>query len=348
VQATGSFTATTPGVNFQYCTSETPSAVAPNGTVTFAGVAGASFTPPGDRNVTYNKFLPNVGLSYSPFGKEHQIYASFAQTLSSPKTDNLYNGGFQGGVYSTFDTNVKPETATEYTLGYRYAGERFHASLTAWAMQFKNRIVSTFDPLQGISVDHNIGPVNLAGVDLESEYSPVDDLDFYGSASYEHSRVVNNLPLGNASATTKVDGVTVLPGQVGLPYYAHTAGKEFVETPDWTFSGRVTYRLAGFRFGLGAKYVGRRFASEDNGYRVPDYYVVNGDVSYDLASIGLENTSLQFNVDNLLNKHYFGSVGTSRSCFTPLQSNVTTGCTSYPFLSVGSPQTVQITLRTVF
>ncbi len=45
VQAQGAFTQTTPGVGFQYCTTETPSAVAANGTVTFAGLpATATFS----------------------------------------------------------------------------------------------------------------------------------------------------------------------------------------------------------------------------------------------------------------------------------------------------------------
>ena len=347
LQATGNFTVNTPGVGFQYCTTETPSAVAANGTVTFAGITSstATFTPPGKRNVTYNKFLPNLGVSWNPFGKEHQFYASYAQTLSAPRTDNLYNGGFAAGIYSTYDASVKPEAASEMTLGYRFTGETLHASLTAWNMQFKDRIVSTYDPDQGISVDHNIGPVNLAGVDFETDWNPIDTLDVYGSVSYEHSRVINNLPLGIASSSTKMDGVAAT---VGSPYYAHTGGKEFVETPDWTLASRASYEIWNFRIGAGVKYVSRRFASEDNGYRVPDYYTVNADVTYYLDKLGLENSSLRFNVDNLFNNHYFSSVGTSRSCFTPLTANVTTGCTSYPFLSVGAPRTLQITLKATF
>ena len=45
---------------------------------------------------------------------------------------------------------------------------------------------------------------------------------------------------------------------------------------------------------------------------------------------------------------YFGSVGTSKNCFTPYAASTITGCTSYPLLSVGAPRTVQIELRSVF
>ena len=348
MQATGSFSVSTPGPNFQYCTTETPSSVGADGTVTFTGVSGSSFTPPASRHITYNKFLPNLGISYNPFGKEHQFYASYAETLSAPKTDNLYNGGSNatGTAFSTYDQTVVPETATEYTFGYRFTGDNLHASLTAWNMQFKNRIVSTFDPAQGLSVDHNIGPVNLAGADFETDFSPVDNLDMYGSVSYEHSRVINNLPLSKTTnATSKQDGVTV---PAGTYLIAHSAGKEFVETPDWTLAGRVTYKIADFRLGVGSKYVSRRFGSEDNGYRVPDYYYVNADVTYDLEALGLTDSSLRFNVDNVFDKHYFSSVATSKSCFTPLNASLTTGCTSYPLLGVGSPRTWQLTLKVTY
>lgn len=359
LQMTGSQTILTPGVNYQYCTGETPTSATPDaaGLYYFSGVyfdgtgakpTLAGFTAPGDRNVTFNRFLPNLGLSYSPFGAAHQFYASFAETLSAPKTDNLYNGGQDTttGVYSTYDTTVKPETAAEYTFGYRFTGETVHASVTGWNMQFKNRIVSTYDPDQGLSVDHNIGPVNLAGVDVEADWNPFENLDVYGSASYEHSRVINNLPLSKTSGTSsKQDGAGV---GTGVQLYAHTAGKEFVETPDWTFSGRVTYKIADFHLGAGAKYVSRRFASEDNGYRVPDFYTVNLDAAYDLDSLGLANSQIKLNMDNVFDKHYFASVGTSRSCFTPLTASVTTGCTSYPYLSVGSPRTFMVTLKAAY
>ncbi len=360
LQMTGGFYQTTPGANYQYCTTETPTSNTPDaqGLYYFKGVyangtsgALAGFTPPGKENLTFNRFLPNLAFGYSPFGPAHQFFASFSETLSAPKTDNLYNGGSETDAsnvvhYSTYDTDVKPETASEYTLGYRFTGETVHASITGWNMQFKNRIVSTYDPDQGLSVDHNIGPVNLAGVDVEGDWNPLEDLNVYGSASYEHSRVINNLPLSvTTNATSKLNGSTV---GVGTTLYANTAGKEFVETPDWTFAGRATYKIADFHFGVGAKYVSRRFGSEDNGYRMPDFYTVNADASYDLDRLGLANSSIKFNVENLFDKHYFANVTTSRSCFTPYASSLTTGCTSYPYLSVGAPRTFMVTLKAAY
>jgi iron complex outermembrane receptor protein len=344
VQASGSFNQIAPGANFQYCTSEAPSgAVAANGTVTFAGVgANNLFTPPGKEVVKYSKTLPNLGFTFSPWSKEHTFYADFAEGLSAPKTDSLYNGGNNGHcqtattagcVYSTF-AKVSPETSVNLDLGYRYNSELMTVSLTGYNTQFKNRIVTTFDPDQGISVDHNVGSVNIDGVDFEGDIFPLDNFSVYSSVSYEHSRVAAG-PLStillNATGTVTVS----------------IAGKELVETPDWTFSQRYQYKWSGFTFGLGGKYVGRRFATDANDARVPSYFTINADLTYDLAPYGWPGSYLKLNGTNLLNKHYFSSVGTSKSCFTPFNPT-TSGCTSAPLLVVGSPQTIEITLRTEF
>ena len=344
VEASGAFSQLAPGANFQYCSSVAPATpLAANGTVTFAGLgAGNLFTPPGKQVVKYSRTLPNFGFTWSPWGKEHVFYADFAAGLSAPKTDSLYNGGNNGHcqtaaaagcVYSSF-ARVNPETSDNFDLGYRYRGEILDLSLTGYNTQFKNRIVTTFDADQGISVDHNIGSVNIDGVDLEGDIFPLDNLSIYSSLAYEHSRVaagpLSTIPL-NAAGTVSVS----------------IAGKELVETPDWTIAQRYQYSSHGFTLGLGGKFVGRRFATDANDARVPSYFTVNADVTYDLGLVGLADWYLKFNAINLFDKHYFSSVGSSKTCFTPF-SPTTAGCTSAPLLVVGSPQTFQVTLRAAF
>ena len=344
LQASGAFTQTTPGANFQYCTSQAPAtAVAANGTVTFAGTGATNlFTPPGKEVVKYSRTLPNFGFTYSPWGKEHTFYADAAEGLSAPRTDSLYNGGNNGHcqtaatagcVYSTFG-KVNPETSLNLDLGYRYNSELMNVSLTGYNTQFKNRIVTTFDPDQGISVDHNIGSVNIDGVDFEGDVYPLDDLSVYTSIAYEHSRV--------ASGPTS----TILLNAAGTVTVS-IAGKELVETPDWTLSQRYQYKVDNFTFGLGGKFVSRRFATDTNDTKVPSYFTVNADISYDLDKLGWPGSYLKLNATNILNRHYFSSIGTSKTCFTPF-TPTTSGCTSAPLLVVGSPQTFEVTLRTAF
>ena len=54
-------------------------------------------------------------------------------------------------------------------------------------------------------------------------------------------------------------------------------------------------------------------------------------------------TSLRLNVNNLFDKHYFGSLGTV-TCFTPIAGHQTSGCTSLPYAYEGAPRTFQVSL----
>jgi len=328
-------------------------AVGANGTVTLpqapgssAAVLGSLYVPPAQKTVNFNRILPNLGFTFSPFGPMHQFYADYAAGLAAPRTDNLYNGGNNGNcvtatgassptapgcVYSSFST-VNPETSANYDIGYRFVSDMVTASITAYNTQFKNRIVTSFDQDQGISIDRNIGSVNVDGVDAEANVALTSDLSVYTSTSYTHSRV---------SAGPQA---IILVGAGGAPI--NLAGKTLVETPDWTISQRYEYKLGGLTLGFGGKYVGSRFATDNNDYKVPSYFTADADISYDLGRIGWDGSYLKVNGYNLFNEKYLGSIS-SKPCFIPTLAS-TSSCGSLPTFVVGSPQTFQVTLRSVF
>ena len=340
-------------VGFPTCTSGAPaSPVGANGTVTLPQAPGSAvavvnslYVPPARKTVNFNRVLPNLGFTLSPFGPMHQFYADYAAGLAAPRTDNLYNGGNNGNclaggvaaptapgcVYSSFST-VNPETSANYDIGYRFVSDTVTASITAYNTQFKNRIVTSFDQAQGISIDRNIGSVNVDGVDAEADVALMPELSVYSSISYTHSRVS-----AGPQAIIFLGGV----GSAAI----NLAGKTLVETPDWTFSQRYQYKLGGFTFGLGAKYVGARFATDNNDYRVPSYITADGDITYDLGNIGWTDSYLKVNGYNLFNERYLGSIS-SKPCFIPTLPSAS-ACGSPPTFVVGSPQTFQVTLRTV-
>jgi iron complex outermembrane recepter protein len=280
----------------------------------------------------------------SPFGPMHQFYVSYSAGLAAPRTDNLYNGGNNGKcvvngvstptapgcVYSSF-SSVNPETSANYDIGYRFTSDMVTASITAYNTQFKNRIVSSFDQEQGISIDRNIGSVNVDGVDAEASVQLMPDLSVYTSAAYTHSRVS-----GGPQAI-------ILAGSGGAPI--NLAGKTLVETPDWTISQRYEYSIGGLTLGFGAKYVGARWVTDNNDYQVPSYVTADADISYDLGNIGWTGSYLKLNAYNLFNEKYLGGIS-SKPCFIPTLPS-SSACGSIPTVTVGSPQTFQITLRSV-
>jgi iron complex outermembrane receptor protein len=334
------------GAGFPTCTTGLPTSVnAANNTVTLPGSATNLLVAPAMETVNFNRILPNAGFTLSPFGPQHQFYADYAAGLAAPRTDNLYNGGNNGlctsgtgtaapnnpgCVYSSF-SKVNPETSENFDIGYRYTTDMITASITGYNTQFKNRIVTSFDQEQGISIDRNIGSVNVDGVDAEADVRLFPELSIYTSASYTHSRVSNG-PLSTIQLGLNGASISI-------------AGKTLVETPDWTVSQRYEYTIAGLTIGVGGKYVSSRFATDNNDYKVPSYTLVDADITYDLGEIGWKDAYLKFNASNLLNTRYLGSIS-SKPCFIPTLPT-SSSCGSYPTFVIGSPQVFQFTLRTV-
>jgi iron complex outermembrane receptor protein len=315
-----------------YCTTQKASNPAADGTVTFTGNTN-KYVPGGHATLRYNKFLPHVGFTVLPWGKENQFFVSYAQEMAAPKTDNLYKSGKNAGstVYTPF-LFTKPETSSTYMLGYRYFGENVQASVVFWNTQIHNRIVSSYDQDAKQYFDHTIGGANTDGIDAEVNANLTEHFSIDVNGSYDHSRITANIPIAGTYPGMSVAGI------------APTLNKELSDTPPWMLSGRAQYTLMDkFVFGFEGKFVGRRFATEDDKFRVPSYYTLNADVRYRLDDLGMTGSSILLNVDNITDKHYFSSIGT-QTCWTPLASASSASCTNYPYAYLGSPRTIQITL----
>src|SRR6185503_10585589 len=121
---------------------------------------------------------------------------------------------------------------------------------------YDNRIVQSFDPNDPtLSVDRNVGKVTIYGVDFEAGWQPIDHLTLYGSASFVHSEIKDNI-------------VVVVSGKTG---FLPTAGKQFVMTPEREFGGRVQYEIGELTVGFQGKYNSSRFISDTNDDRIPGY-----------------------------------------------------------------------------
>jgi iron complex outermembrane receptor protein len=318
---------TVSGSSTPYCTSEKEASYdAATNLVKFASSGSTTYVRPGDTTRRYNKFLPHLGLLAKPFGDEHQFYAAYTQELAAPKTDDLYSSTVTGytatnaKIYDAFE-HTKPETSTTYTLGYRFTSDVLDLATALWNTQVKNRIVSSWNEEQRISTHVNVPGINFSGWDFDANYRPFDDLSFYASATYTGARNTTDLEIADNT-------------------FALTAGKQFVDTPKWMFSGRVQYNLLPeLKLGVDAKYVGGRYASEDDNIHVPDYFVGNADVTYDLDKFGMENSSLRLNIDNMLDKSYYGRISSTRLCYTGAGS-----CKSGASVKVGAPRSVTLAL----
>lgn len=229
----------------------------------------------------YDKILPNLGVSYD-FTDDLTAFASFAQTLSAPRTDDLYDQVL---------VDPGPEKATAYDLGVRYQSGSFMAAGAVFYNQFSNRIERVFDEANGIAFSANVGDVKLSGIDGQVGFKPIETVSFYASASYITSEIQDDIP-----------GTSAGPP---LP----TKGKSLYETPKVQGGVRAQWdALEYLSLGIQGKFVGKRWTNLVNTEQFPGYSLWDLDARFSLESFGLGQTYIQGNIRNLFDKRYLADI----------------------------------------
>jgi len=171
--------------------------------------------------------------------------------------------------------------------------------------------------------------------------------------SYTNAKLKDDLLLGTRSynsaspptgvVTPCVGYCSPLPttGTATVDVCAKTAGKFVVETPKWQFGGRVELDFKPVTFGIQAKHVGDRWATDVNDVMVKGYTTVDLDARVGLEQwVPVKKAYAQLNVINLFNEHYFGNLSTSINAFgfsnsaprfTPVSTRAVTGTLTVGF-----------------
>lgn len=228
----------------------------------------------------YDDVLPNVGVSYD-VTDALSVYGSYAETISVPRTDDLYD---------QILVDPGPETTQTYDFGVRYQSGGFLAAASIYKTNFKNRIERVLDEPSGIAFSQNVGDVQNQGFDAQLGFKPIDTLSIYASYSYIETEIQQDIK--NAVAG-------ILP----------TKGKSIYEVPKNQGAVRVQYDATEWlSVGAQAKWVGDRWTNLVNTEKFRGYELVDFDVRMKLNQFGLEKTYLQFNVRNAFDKRYLGDI----------------------------------------
>ncbi len=296
------------------------------GTTSPAGQPTNAVYAPYEATYNYRKVLPNVGLTFRP-ADNISLYASYAKGLSAPRTDNLYRAP---------SVIVAPETTDNFDAGIRYSSGPVRASFGAFYNRFQNRIVTSFDQSTGISVDRNVGRVEIKGLEGQLNLRPFRWLTFNGFASYIDAQYKDNVA---ASATI------VLP----------LNGKKLVETPEFQFGYSARAFFGPAELGATFKKVTKRYATDLNDQVVPGYALFDVNARVNLESFGLKKTFVQVNVNNLFDTQYLGSINSQASLTTNAAGLVPGLATTAaipgggtPNFAVGAPRSFVVSLQVGF
>jgi iron complex outermembrane receptor protein len=212
-----------------------------------------------------DKFVPRVGVTYA-VAPQAVLYASYSESFL-PQA-----GGTFGGV------SLKPETGQQYEAGVKSNFWDGRVDVTASIYQLTRQNVATDDLVHpGYSVQ--TGEQRSKGVELDAHANLADGWDAILTYAYVNARVTrdNAIPIGDHP-------LDVPPTSVGF-----WTKYEFQDGP-----------LKGFGIGGGIYRYSSQWGDLPNSFKLPDYTLVNGLVSYDFGP-----AQLQFNVKNLFGERYY-------------------------------------------
>jgi len=267
-------------------------------------------------------FLPQAGVNFK-LDLLNELFADVAQNLAA------YRGVVKGGA-SPFDTSqagfdaikgtIKPEESTTLEGGWRHRNEALETSLTAYHVEFKNRLLALQQgsAIAGnASVLANVGKVETNGIEVFAALTPIPNIKWSNSASYNNSQYKDDFTS---------NGVTY-----------STSGKQVVDAPKWNGSSQVSYD-DGVEFAhIGVNYIGKRYYTFVNDNSVDAYSLWDLGGGYRWKQVGpAKDVSLKVGINNLFDKKYF-AFGDN-----PFPASDPNG-TSYNLLS-GAPRSAFVTL----
>lgn len=303
---------------------------------------------PQARELKYDKFLPNVGVTFK-ITPELSIAGSYAKNISVPNTDALYNAFyFPAGSDAAYRV---PETSDSFDASVRYNTAQVQAAVTGWYSKYKNRLVTAYD-IDGNGTDTNLGPVKKYGVDASISYRPIKQFTAYLFGSYIKSEIENDAVTSSCALDSDIQLAGLCYVQNGVAYL-RTAGKRERSAPKYLFGGRLQGNLGDFTLGVQAKRTSSRYLNDINGEiqtattstgatkiiapgaKFAAYTVVDLDLRYSLASLGMEKGAIQLNVSNLFDEFYVGSFSGGLD---------TLASSSSAFVNFGSPRAISASL----
>jgi len=218
-------------------------------------------------------FSPRVGIVYA-YSDEIQYYTSYSE-------------GFRPN--SGYDKNgdaFEPEETSSFEVGVKFSSNSVNGSVTVFSAKKTNML--TTDLQAGISTA--LGEVSSEGVELDLHGYISDSTSFDFAYTYTDAKTAND--------TVNTDWWVKLPqGSPLLNIPKHSANAQIKRDLNDLVDFDATV-------GVAVQYVGERLGETiDLDYYLPSYTLVNLFANYAVNN----DVTIQFNVNNLLNKTYYAN-----------------------------------------
>lgn len=285
---------------------------------------------------------PKIGFTLTP-GHGVELFGGYARNFAGIPED-----AFLGSTAVINPGALHPIRSENLDLGVRYTADRLAFSVQAYSVDLVNNIgivpndPSVTDPDEIVRGNVATRAANIAGQRTRGlEATALGDLgllDFYASYSYQDARH-DDLPAGS-------------PERAELAAVGVIAGERVRNIPRHSGYGEIGVNLVeGARIQANLRYVGERVGGhlvaattfrEVGVETIPGYTVASAGASYTVRNSGpFHGLTLQFNVDNLFDRAYIGSVSSS----TATQPEFSLPAVTLDRYFLGAPRTYTLSLR---
>ncbi len=242
-------------------------------------------------------FQPSVGVNYK-FGGGFEAFGDFAKSVQA------FTSGFTGGPFATsqasFDALVtsgllKPQKSYTFELGGRYSAHGLTASLVAYDVEFKNRLLSVatgVGVLGSIPLLQSVGDVRSKGIEATVQYRITPRITAFVSYDYNASKYLNDYTSGGK----------IVP----------VGGKTTVDAPENQLKGSLSYDDKAIFAHIDANYMSKRYATYLNDEVIAGRTIFNASAGYRFhGGAFLEGLEISGQVSNLFNTRYVATIGTN-------------------------------------
>ncbi len=254
--------------------------------------------------IRYGKWLLTVGLRQDWAWTDSTTFTNFGNT-EQDQDDQALTGRvgltylFDNGIapYFSYSTSFEPvigsmptalggapfqpSTGEQYELGVKYQPVGWNAFFTAALYDIRQSNVLSSQLIGGVSYQTQVGEVHVQGVELSATASLAEGLNLIANYTYMNAEITQGENAGNRPAN--------VPENMANLWLDYT-----IKTGAWT----------GFGFGGGVRYVGDRYALDDDSILLDANTLFDAAVHYERGPF-----KAQINVNNLANETYVASCG---------------------------------------
>jgi iron complex outermembrane recepter protein len=240
-------------------------------------------------------FSPKLSLQYS-LSKNAKVYISYGVGFKPPKLKDLSQTGKIRKGFRIANPNLKPETLTNYEIGYSQSlcdKIKFNTAIYYSMGNDFQTLVGNGDSidtggsdLKPILQTENIAQVRIIGTEFSVQYFMSKNLWFHIGYSYNDSKIID---CGVSSVNPDLD----------------LSGKYMIEVSPHLFFATVNWKNKYFNTNISCNFVDEQWYDDENTILIEDYFLAN----IKLSKTFKEKYNVFVDIQNVLDNEFVDRKG---------------------------------------